>query len=102
MGLTADLAAMTSDAQAWYAASGVLDAAKQSAAGLTIDESTFCFAGGDVAALYETARKQVEDYLAGGTTETRNAADTLIEVRDDFESTDTSERDRHAGSWDPQ
>jgi hypothetical protein len=102
MGLRADLEAMTADAQAWYAASTVLDTAKQSAAGLTLEESTFCFAGGDVAALYETARKQVEDLLAGGATETGNAADTLIEVRDDFEGTDASERDRHVGAWDPQ
>lgn len=102
MNLKADLAAMTADANAWYTGSGVLADAKQGAAGLTLDASVFCFAGGDVAALYETVRNQVEDYLNGGKVETKNAADTLIEVRDDFESTDLSERDRHVGAWNPQ
>lgn len=102
MTLKADLDAMTADAAAWHAASDVLMNAKSSAAGLTLDESVFCFAGGDVAALYESVRKQVEDFLDAGRRETDNAADTLVQVRDDFQSTDLSERDRHVGAWDPQ
>lgn len=99
MSFEASMEALASDSKAWQAASDTLASAQSSAGGLTIPEYAFSFAGGDVAALYESARSYVEGYLQQGAKETGKAAETLLEIREDFMSTDAGERDRYNGKW---
>lgn len=96
------LDALTSDARLWDEISQELGGAARSASGLVLDPSQFSFAGGGVAASYESARARVQALLDGGERETEGAATALLQVRQTYEGTDQAARAELEGVWDHQ
>lgn len=93
------LEALTADAKRWDVISDGLDAARGAAASLQLDDADFSFAGGDLAASYESVRSRVQQLLRQGREETSGAAGTLLDVRRVYEGTDAAARADIEGLW---
>lgn len=93
--------ALTADAGKWDATADMLATAASAAGGLVASEAEFSFAGGDVAAAYESTRAFVQDYLSKGAKEAGGAADALRAVRAAYEGSDTSASNEVMSKWEP-
>lgn len=104
MTLKASLDALTTDATAWDGVSTKLGTAATVSQELYLSLMTFPQICSDIPlhATYEDLRSKVEGLLTGGKTETDKIADTLRQVRTDFESTDKSEAAKYKSIWDPK
>lgn len=103
MTLKADLDALAGDAGMWSKISGTLETAADNTAYLDLSDSELSWAAGEtgLTAVYTSYVAAVEALLRGGATETDRMADTLLEIKKDYETTDDISRSRYAGLWDP-
>ena len=101
MSMQAGWEALTQEAGEWDTTSEALGTAKGEAEGLYLSPDNFSFITfvSGVAESYESARSHVVDILAAGKAETKELADALRDVRNDFQSTDEARRDAVAALW---
>ena len=91
--------ALSADATRWSATSDMLETASSAAAGMTLRDQDFSFAGGDVAAAYESLRAYAQDYLTTGSKETAGAATALVAVRRAYEGSDDASAQEVRSKW---
>jgi hypothetical protein len=96
--------ALTDEAAEWDDTSGALDTAATEVSGLTLTSAQFSamVIPTGVADRYEEARAHIEAVCRAGMKETKDLADALRQVRDDFQSQDQAVRDEVAGLWIPE
>jgi hypothetical protein len=101
MSLEVALEALRTDAQAWDAAAEVLDTASSTATDLYLSTMTFPQVISDVPlqSTYEELRSLTYTLLTGGKKETEAIADTLLEIKAAYESTDSSAAAQYDGLW---
>lgn len=102
MGIKVALEALTADAARWDGTSATLSTAASAASGLYLG-TELSFAA-DLSGLRETyidLVSHVAGLLSQGAAETSAIADTLLDVRAAYESTDAGARDQYAGTWIP-
>lgn len=102
MSMQAGFEALTAEAEEWDTTSETLATAKAAAEGLYLSPGNFSFITfvTGVADSYEAARSHIVDVLSAGQTETKELADALRDVRNDFQSTDQGVRDAVDALWD--
>lgn len=91
--------ALEADSGLWSTASTGLKSAATSANGVVISDSDWPVRG-TLEVYYRDLQDKVVGLLKGGSTETGDLSDYLIEIRDTLTGTDQSARDALAGLWD--
>ncbi|SDB83481.1 hypothetical protein SAMN05216410_0316 [Sanguibacter gelidistatuariae] len=104
MAIDVALQALKDDALLWDGVSATLNTASTSASGLSLTAGQLSWAADEIGlvTLYETARSKVEQLLREGSDATGTMADTLVDVKKVYESTDENAQSSLHGTWDPK
>lgn len=103
MSLKVALEALRDDAHAWSETSDFLARAQREAGLLPLSQAQLSFASDDgLDTTYAAVLNRMVALLTGGATETDRISMTLLQVRDAYQSTDTSAAAALRGSWEPK